>query len=473
MLFNSFAFLVFLPAVYIAYWWVFRRNVRVQNLFVLASSWFFYGWWDVRFLGLLVASSLCDHLLGLAVERSKGTVTGRIWVGVSIAVNLGLLGFFKYFNFFAEGLSDLLSALGFQAHMPTLRVLLPVGISFYTFQSLGYIIDVYRGQVKAQRDPIVLLAFISFFPQLVAGPIERARQMLPQFERPRRFTMDSARDGLRQMLWGFFKKIAIADTCAPLANAIFDADPATTGGITLFFGAFFFAFQIYGDFSGYSDIAIGSARLFGFELGRNFAFPYFSRSIPEFWHRWHISLSTWFRDYVYLPLGGWRTKAGRMRNIMITFLVSGLWHGANWTFVAWGALNGAYYAPQVIGGTKARRDDPVLRDLPRILLTFLLVVVTWIFFRAADLGAAVDHVRYMCTNATWYPGALLLWTFRPESALILILVLAEWRARRDQHAMQRLPARSWLRWALYLAIIVTILLNLDLRTAHAFIYFQF
>ena len=473
MLFPSYAFMVFLPLVFLAYWYVFNKNLRLQNAFLLVASYVFYGWWDWRFLGLLFASSIGDFLTGMVLEGTRSSRKRKAWVGFSLLVNLGVLGTFKYFNFFVDGFSELLLAVGMQPHLPTLRLLLPVGISFYTFQSLSYTIDIYRGQIKATRDPVAFLAFVSFFPQLVAGPIERASNLLPQFLRPRTFDMVAARDGLRQMLWGFFKKIVIADTCAPWVNEIFAGDVSTTAGITLFFGAFFFAFQIYGDFSGYSDIAIGCARLFGIGLSQNFAYPYFSRSISEFWRRWHISLSTWFRDYVYMPLGGWRTKAGRLKNILITFSVSGLWHGANWTFIGWGVLHGAYYVPEILRDGKARRDVPQLRDLPSILFTFLLVVLAWVLFRAASLAEAGDHLFFMVANLFLSPGAVLVWTFRPEMAWIIFLLLVEWRARRTLHALAVLPSSRLLRWVIYSFLVMAILLHVDMATSHDFIYFQF
>lgn len=472
MLFPSFAFLVFLPVVFLAYWYVFNRSLRLQNAFLLVASYVFYGWWDWRFLGLLFASSLGDVLIGLAIDRAEGAARKR-WLMLSLLVNLGLLCTFKYFNFFMDGLHDLLLTVGLQPHLPTLRLLLPVGISFYTFQSLSYTIDIYRRRMHATRDPLSFFAFVSFFPQLVAGPIERAVILLPQFQAPRRFDMERARDGLRQMLWGFFKKIVIADSCAPLVNEVFAGDVSTTPGITLFFGAVFFAFQIYGDFSGYSDIAIGCARLFGFHLSQNFAYPYFSRSISEFWRRWHISLSTWFRDYVYLPLGGWRDRMGRFKNIMITFTVSGLWHGANWTFITWGALHGAYYLPEIVKDGRARRDDATLRDLPAILLTFLLVVLAWVFFRAQNVHVAVAYLWHMASGMFRSPGALLLWVVRSEFWWIVFLIVIEWFARKQQHALEWLPGSNGLRWAIYLFLAVVILLHINMQTSYEFIYFQF
>ena len=473
MLFPSFAFLVFLPVVFLGYWYVFNRNLRLQNAFLLLASYVFYGWWDWRFLGLLFASSVGDMLIGIAIDKAEGTARKKRWLILSLVMNLGVLGVFKYFNFFRDGLEQLLGSLGMQADLPTLYLLLPVGISFYTFQSLSYTIDVYRGQLKATRDPIAYLSFVSFFPQLVAGPIERATHLLPQFQRPRTFDTVRAKDGLRQMLWGFFKKIVIADSCAPLVNDVFAGDVSTTPGITLLFGAVFFAFQIYGDFSGYSDIAIGCARLFGFDLTRNFAYPYFSRSISEFWRRWHISLSTWFRDYVYMPLGGWRTKAGRFRNILVTFTVSGLWHGANWTFISWGALHGVYYVPEILRDGKARRDVPSLRDLPAIGLTFFLVVIAWVFCRSADLGQAGAFIYHMGANMATSPGASLLWCATSQFWWIVLLLVVEWRAREQEHALASLPQNITLRWAVYAVLTLAILLHIDTQTAHEFIYFQF
>jgi D-alanyl-lipoteichoic acid acyltransferase DltB (MBOAT superfamily) len=473
MLFPSFAFLVFLPLVFLGYWYAFAKNLRLQNIFLLVASYLFYGWWDWRFLGLLFFSSVADFLIGLAIDRAPTIRTKKRWVALSVLINLSLLGTFKYFNFFVDGMHDLLATVGLQPNLPLLRILLPVGISFYTFQSLSYTIDIRRGSIKATHDPIAFLAFVSFFPQLVAGPIERATNLLPQFLTPRQFDRGSAVDGLRQMLWGFFKKLVVADTCGVLANEAFAGDVSATPGISLFFGVFFFAFQIYGDFSGYSDIAIGCARLFGIRLSQNFATPYFSRSISEFWRRWHISLSTWFRDYVYMPLGGWRTKWGRLRNILITFAVSGLWHGANWTFIVWGILHGLFYVPEILRNGKARRDVASLRDLPSMLWTFTLVLVAWVFFRSATVRTAFAYLYYMVANAFLHPGALLKWLARPEFGWVLVLLVVEWLARKQEHALERLPDSVVLRWAIYLLITLVLLLYIDLSVPNEFIYFQF
>ena len=339
MLFNSIDFAVFLPVVFILYWSLNNRSLKLQNLFVVAASYTFYCWWDWRYLGLVILSTVVGYGTGLGIARARGKGARRVWLLASIVVNLGLLAFFKYFDFFVDGFGAAFTFFGGPVNTRSLGIVLPIGISFYTFQTLGYSIDVYRKRIEPTTDYIAFSAFHSFFPQLVAGPIERATTLLPQFYVRRRFAYAEAVDGLRQILWGLFKKVVIADSCARFANAIFN-NSSEYSGSTLLLGALFFAIQIYGDFSGYSDIAIGTGRLFGIRLMQNFAFPYFSRDIAEFWRRWHISLSTWFRDYLYIPLGGSRGGTWlKVRNVFIIFLASGLWHGANWTFVIWGALN--------------------------------------------------------------------------------------------------------------------------------------
>lgn len=336
MLFNSIEFAVFLPIVFLLYWFVFNKKISSQNLLILIVSYIFYAWWDWRFLFLLAFSTFLDYYSGLKIEQASSQVKSKIWLTASIGINLGFLGFFKYYNFFITEMTVALESAGITINPWTLKIILPVGISFYTFHGLSYIIDVYKKRIIAERNFVDYAVFVSYFPLLVAGPIERATHLLPQFKKARTFNYDQAVDGLRQILWGLFKKIVIADNCAIYANAIFN-DSNNQDGISLFIGALFFTFQIYGDFSGYSDIALGTSRLFGIDLLRNFAFPYFSRDIAEFWRRWHISLSTWFRDYLYFPLGG--SQGGmwmKVRNTFIIFLVSGFWHGANWTFIAWG-----------------------------------------------------------------------------------------------------------------------------------------
>ena len=348
MLFNSIEFAFFLPIVFILYWFVFNKKLKTQNILLLVSSYVFYGWWDWRFLFLILFSSFIDFVLGIKLSKSESKLNRKLLLLTSVAVNIGFLGFFKYYNFFAESFANAFTFFGQSINPERLNIILPVGISFYTFQTLSYTIDVYKNKLKPTTNVISFFAFVSFFPQLVAGPIERATNLLPQFYKKRTFKYVAAVDGMRQILLGLFKKIVIADNCATLVNTIFD-NPENFSGSTLFVGAVLFAFQIYGDFSGYSDIAIGTARLFGFNLMKNFALPYFSRDIAEFWRRWHISLSTWFRDYVYIPLGGSRGSLSlQIRNIFIIFIVSGFWHGANWTFIVWGALHALFYIPLML-----------------------------------------------------------------------------------------------------------------------------
>ena len=450
-LFNSIDFAVFLPIIFALYW-LLNGRLRTQNAFLILSGSVFYGWWDWRYLGLLYFTAGVDYLVAKGLERSEDQHRRKWLLGISLVANLGPLGFFKYYDFFIRSFHEAFTAFGATFNVDTLGLVLPVGISFYTFQSLSYTIDVYRKQLTATRDPVTFFAFVSFFPQMLAGPIERARHMIPQFEARRSFREDQARDGVRQMLWGLFKKVVIADTCAPYVNAIF-ADHATLPWSTLLLGAVLFAFQIYCDFSGYSDIAIGCARLFGFELMRNFAYPYFSRDIAEFWRRWHISLSTWFRDYLYIPLGGSRgTKAFVVRNTMIIFLVSGFWHGANWTFVLWGALNALYFLPMVLArnnrdhlGTVALgRWLPSLTDTARILFTFLLVSIAWVFFRAATVQEAWSYLLRMFTLAD---GHALPFIDPHPWPFVVFLVIVEWIHRDQQHGLQlagRMPRP--LRW---------------------------
>lgn len=362
MLFNSIDFAIFLPIVFFLYWFFSKKSLRLQNLLIGVSSYIFYGWWDYRFLFLIFFSTCIDYFIGIFIYNEKDRTKKKYFLWVSILVNLGFLGFFKYYNFFLENFVNAFTFLGRDINSNSLNIILPVGISFYTFQTLSYSIDIYRNKLKPTQDFVAFSAFVSFFPQLVAGPIERATNLLPQFYVKRDFDYNKAIDGLRQILWGLVKKVVIADNCAEYANLIFD-NSSSYSGSTLFLGGVFFAFQIYGDFSGYSDIAIGTSRLFGFNLMRNFSYPYFSRDIAEFWRRWHISLSTWFRDYLYIPLGGSKGNLGfKIRNTFIIFLVSGFWHGANWTFVFWGLLNAIYFLPLLILGKNRNYLDTIAKN---------------------------------------------------------------------------------------------------------------
>lgn len=480
MLFNSFEFLIFLPAVFLLYWFVFKP-LKWQNLFVVAASYLFYGWWDWRFLILIAITTFCSYASGLLIQKYAGRRTRRrIVCATNILLNLIILGIFKYLNFFGENFALLLDAFGFKCDWVTLDILLPVGISFYTFQALSYTIDVYRGNIQPTRNIVAFFAFISFFPQLVAGPIERATNLLPQFLAPRRFDYAKAVDGMRQILWGLFKKMVVADNCAVAVNMIF-GQYQSFDGLTLFIGALLFTFQIYGDFSGYSDIAIGTARLFGINLMRNFNYPYFSRDIAEFWRRWHISLTTWFRDYLYFPLGGSRRgKWKSIRNTFIIFLVSGMWHGANWTFICWGAYNAALFLPLLISGHNRRytgvvaqgRLLPSLKELLQMAVTFLLVVIGWIIFRAENINDAFNYITLMVTDFTPCVPQ------HGKSALFYaaLLLVVEWLHRDKQFGLQisdggGLLARRTVRWAIY--VVLALFTLLWAGTQEEFIYFQF
>jgi D-alanyl-lipoteichoic acid acyltransferase DltB (MBOAT superfamily) len=478
MLFNSLPFAVFLPVVFAVYWSLRRAPLRVQNLFVLCASYFFYGWWDWRFLSLIFVSSMVDYLVGLGLSRAGKPSSRRALLTVSLATNLGLLGIFKYYDFFVTSFCELLASAGLHASPHLLSIVLPVGISFYTFQTLSYTIDVYRRNVEPTRDILAFFAFVSFFPQLVAGPIERARNLLPQFLRRREFDDSKARDGMRQMLSGFMKKMLIADNLAPMVDEIF-RNYQQFDGFTLLTGVFFFAMQIYCDFSGYSDIAIGCARLFGFDLMRNFAFPYFSRDIAEFWRRWHISLSTWLRDYLYIPLCGSRpSRARKARGILVTFTLCGLWHGASWTFVFWGLLHGLYFLPLTLGRRRRRfigdaaegRLLPSLREFSGMLLTFVLVCLGWVFFRSQDFPHAFGYLRAM----TLEPGTAVMNSAYTVSMLVICfsLLCFEWIMRKRKHVLEIGGLPVAVRWSVYL-VVVTLILVGGVFSADDFIYFQF
>jgi len=484
MLFNSIEFLFFLPIVFLLYWFVFRP-LKWQNLFVVIASYIFYGWWDWRFLLLIALTSLCSYLSGIIIEHFENNRKKQKLISIAnITLNLVILCCFKYFNFFSENLDALFQSFGYQLDWITLDILLPVGISFYTFQALSYTIDVYQHKIKATRDPVAFFAFISFFPQLVAGPIERATNLLPQFLKSRTFDYDKAVDGMRQMLWGFFKKVVVADNCALFANGIFD-NYETLSGSALLMGAFFFTIQIYGDFSGYSDIAIGCARLFGINLMRNFNFPYFSRDIAEFWRRWHISLTTWFRDYIYIPLGGSRGgKWKSFRNTMVIFLVSGFWHGANWTFISWGTYHALLFLPLLLMNKNKRfrntvaesRILPAIKELLQMGSTFFLVLIGWILFRAESITYAIEYIKGMCNQSLFTIPKLPNLSLTPTdciltSSFILILFLTEWMNRGKQHGFQVKIQMQFMRYIIYIFLIF--LIYFFGANNNEFIYFRF
>lgn len=482
MLFSSIEFAIFLPIVFFLYWFVFNGHLRLQNLFIILASYVFYGWWDWKFLSLIILSTVVDYMIGRALDRENRKTQRKVLLWTSIVVNLGILGVFKYYNFFLDSLYDVAPGLGVVLGFNTLDVILPVGISFYTFQTLSYSIDVYRKKLEPTRDFVSFAAFVCFFPQLVAGPIERATHLLPQFYTFRTFNSSQAVDGLRQILWGLFMKIVIADNCAGYANKIFGASEEMNGS-ALVLGALFFTFQIYGDFAGYSNIAIGTARLFGFDLKQNFAFPYFSRDMAEFWRRWHISLSTWFRDYLYIPLGG--SRGGKwlsIRNVFIIFIVSGFWHGANWTFIVWGFLNAVYFLPLLLSNRNRQnlrivaegRNLPTLNDAIHVVLTFSLTVFAWIFFRAESVRHALDYITGMVsTSLLEIPSIEEQKLAVLTIAFVAMFMVIEWIGREDNYAIEHI-GENWsrpARWSFYYVIIFTIFWFSG--NEQNFIYFQF
>lgn len=480
MLFNSIEFAVFLPIVFLLYWFVFAKNLKLQNLFVVVASYVFYGWWDWRFLLLIAFTSFCSWGSGLLIDRYKETPRKAKAVSVSnIVLNLLILGVFKYYDFFVGSFADVF--LGGKREGLLLNIILPVGISFYTFQALSYSIDVYRGKMKPTKDVVQFFAFVSFFPQLVAGPIERATNLLPQFEKPREFDYDMAVDGMRQMLWGLFKKMVIADNCALYVDQVFSSCQSQSGS-TLLLAAVLFTFQIYGDFSGYSDIAIGTAKLFGIKLKRNFNVPYFSRDIAEFWRRWHISLTTWFRDYVYIPMGGSRvSKAKVVRNTFIIFLLSGFWHGANWTFIVWGAYHALLFLPLILLGKNRKYTNtvaegrvlPTWKEMVQMSSTFVLAVIGWIIFRAANVNEAWQYICGLFGKSMFTAPWLMNRHYYVQVVLsIVVMLVVEWIQRNKEHALDLRGVKSHVvKFGIYYLLVIVIFLFGG--HAESFIYFQF
>lgn len=478
MLFNSLSFAIFLPIVFFLYWFATKGNFKVQNVLLLVASYYFYGCWDWRFLFLLLFSTFLDYYTGKKIHNANGEKSRKFWLLLSICVNLGFLGLFKYYNFFISSFAEALSAFGLQVNYSTIKVVLPVGISFYTFHGLSYVLDIYYRRIKPENNYINYSVFVCYFPLLVAGPIERATHLLPQITKERKFDYHKAVDGLRQILWGLFKKIVVADTCAYYANMIFN-NSDMYGGSTLLLGSFFFAIQIYCDFSGYSDIALGTSRLFGLELLRNFAFPYFSRDIAEFWRRWHISLSSWFRDYLYIPLGG--SKGGlkmRVRNTFIIFLVSGFWHGANWTFIIWGALNALYFMPLLLRNKNRNNLGiiahgkliPTPGEFLSMLLTFGLTCLAWIFFRSENVAQALNII-----SEIFSPSLLSMPAILPKMLFLIIafFFFIVWLGREHQYALATFTLRMprVVRWSFYYLLIFSIYYYAG--EEQQFIYFQF
>jgi len=477
MFFNSLAFAIFLPIVFFLYWFVFNKTKSTQNALLIVASYYFYSCWDWRFLFLLVFSTFLDYYTGIQIEKGKSQASRRFWFWLSISVNLGFLGVFKYYNFFAASFADLLNSVGIQASPILLNVILPVGISFYTFHGLSYVIDIYLKRIKAEYNFIDYSLFVSYFPLLVAGPIERATHLLPQVKVKREFDFEKAKEGICQIIWGLVKKVVIADTCATYANAIFD-NYTSMNSFSLILGAIYFAFQIYGDFSGYSDIALGVSKLFGLDLLRNFNYPYFSRDIAEFWRRWHISLSSWFRDYLYIPLGG--SKGGiwmKIRNTFIIFVVSGFWHGANWTYLAWGFINAIYFLPLLLsnsnrnnmGAIQLKFNFDSVKVIVSILYTFSLTCIAWIFFRAKTITDAILYLKRMILSRDFSFQYLDNERYSYELLIILgIFVLVEWNNRTKVEPLS--GKRNMLKLAF---AIIAIMVFGTFSDYKEFIYFQF
>jgi D-alanyl-lipoteichoic acid acyltransferase DltB (MBOAT superfamily) len=474
MLFNSIEFVLFFPAVLLLYWQFFnRKSVNLRNAFLLTTSYIFYGWWDYRFLGLILLSSVVDFWCGKKIFQAQTKNRKRHFLILSLTVNLGVLFFFKYFGFFADELIVLFNSWGYSLHPVSLNVILPVGISFYTFQTLSYTIDIYRDRLKPTDDRLAFFTFVGFFPQLVAGPIERAKNLLPQFNTLKTFDYNRAANGFRQVLWGFFAKIAVADSVAPIVDTIFLHDE-TASAATLALGAVLFSIQIFGDFAGYSNIAIGLAALLGFDLMQNFNNPYFSRNIREFWSRWHISLSTWFRDYVYIPLGGNRCSSFRRSlNVMVTFIVSGLWHGANWTFIVWGAIHGLLYLVTRPFSGKTRGDKIRAGQWFSIAGTFMLVTIAFVFFRAENISQAGNILMRMGELAKGQTILQLMGITKilPAIFFSVMLIATEWVQKNRKHGLDILFLKPVVRHAAYYFIIFAILFSF--QTDRIFIYFQF
>lgn len=472
MLFNSLDFFLFLPIVFFLYWKY--NNIKTQNILILISSYVFYGWWDWRFLFLIFMSTVVDYFVALSIENNSDSKKRKRILYISVFFNLALLGVFKYFNFFIDSWVDFISIFGYNIENTwSLKIILPVGISFYTFQTMSYSLDVYRRELKTTKDFISFASFVSFFPQLVAGPIERASHLLPQILNKRKFSYIQSVEGLRLILWGLFKKVVIADSLSLLVNPIFDNYLNLNGGVLLL-GLIYFSFQIYCDFSGYSDIAIGTAKLFGIELRSNFIFPYFSRDIAEFWRRWHISLSSWFKDYLFIPLGG--SKKGKwmsIRNVFIIFIVSGFWHGANLTFIIWGLSHSMLYLILSLRNQNRRFTTvivaenslfPSLKECYQITITFLSVMLTWIFFRSDSVTDAFLYLLRMFTDIA-FPNV-----YRSGFIYVILIVLFDWWNRKDERKPLNINS-FYFRWTSYVILIILILGHSGQK--NEFIYFQF
>jgi D-alanyl-lipoteichoic acid acyltransferase DltB (MBOAT superfamily) len=477
MFFNSLAFAIFLPIVFFLYWFVFNKTKNTQNALLIIASYYFYSCWDWRFLFLLVFSTFLDYYTGIRIEKSSNDKGRKFWFWLSVSVNLGFLGIFKYYNFFSASFAQMLTSVGFKASPILLDVILPVGISFYTFHGLSYVIDIYYKRIKAEYNFVDYSLFVSYFPLLVAGPIERATHLLPEVKVKRTFDYNQAKEGICQIIWGLVKKVVIADTCATYANAIFD-NYTSMNSFSLILGAIYFAFQIYGDFSGYSDMALGMSKLFGLELLRNFNYPYFSRDIAEFWRRWHISLTTWFRDYLYIPLGGSKgSKSMQIRNVFIIFLVSGFWHGANWTYVTWGFINAMYFLPLLLLSRNRNNLEAVPLEwnfesvgiIGRMVYTFSLTCIAWVFFRAKTITDAFLYLKRIIVNREFASQYLANERYNYELLLMVgLFILVEWNNRSKAEPIS--GKYNTVKLALAIVAILAFGTYSDYKE---FIYFQF
>ena len=479
MLFNSFEYFLFLPITFLVYWFIFNNNRKAQNVLILIASYLFYGWWSVSFLGLLIISTLLDFLYGFGVNHHNPR-RSKFFLWLSIFNNLGILAVFKYYNFFIEQFQTGLGILGIPLQAKLLEIALPVGISFYTFHGMSYVFDIYRKKQSPIASPVDYAVFVSFFPLLVAGPIERAHHLLPQIQKNRIFNYSQAVGGCRLILWGLFKKVVIADNLSIIADQTFDHYHQLSS-ISIITGMIAFSFQIYCDFSGYSDIALGSAKLLGFELLSNFKFPYFSRSIAEFWRRWHISLSSWFRDYLYIPLGG--SKKGLKKTIIntfIIFIVSGFWHGADWKFITWGGIHALAFIPLIFFQLNKNHSDsiagqnsslPSVTELIKILSTFTIVTIAWVFFRADNVSTALNLLQTLLLKITNNPNSLVEMPEGKKALLfIAILIIIDWCMRHNERQL-KVPKKRFARYLIYFVMFYLIITQI--KGESSFIYFQF
>ena len=493
MLFNSIEFAIFLPIVFLLYWFVTNRNLKTQNVLLLIVSYIFYGWWDWCFLFLLALLSFANYFIGIEIENNETNRKGKTWFITGLITNLGVLGVFKYYNFFINDFIHIISLVGYDLPRSTTKIILPVGISFYIFLSLSYIIDIYKNNLKANRNIVEVLLTLSFFPIILAGPIQRPSSLLPQIAKKREFNYNQAVDGLKQILWGLFAKVVIADRLAQNVDDIF-SNYSKCSGSTLLLGAILFTIQIYADFSGYSNMAIGIAKLLGFSLMQNFSYPYFSRDITEFWKKWHISLTTWFRDYLFLPISfaiSWRIKSKKVLlirsdffiyiiAIIITWFLIGVWHGANFTFIIWGMIHGLYL---VIYRLQIKPRKLIFRKLGisnkklfiiviETLITLSIVIIAWVFFRANSIKEAFKYLNGIFSKSLFtFPSIMLKRTL----LLVCIFFIIEWFGRENPYAIAKLGIK-WkrsLRWAAYLAIAIAVELLLLAGKEQQFIYFRF